>query len=141
MAAPRNGLDLDAIRAELERLRDRTRERLAVLAERPERDAVAGLRQADRRRDHGAGDTTHRHRSGRLAGRVLARTERAVAKLDDGRYGIYDRCGDPTSSGRMRALPDGVFRPSCAASKRRAPRHRVTARLGADHACQFVRGW
>jgi DnaK suppressor protein len=53
--------------------------------------------------------------------RVLARTERALAKLDDGSYGICDACGDPIPAGRMRALPDGVLCLTCAASARRAP--------------------
>ena len=53
--------------------------------------------------------------------RVLFRAERAVAKLDDGSYGICDACGDPISPGRMRALPDGVLCLRCAASERRTP--------------------
>lgn len=58
--------------------------------------------------------------------RVLARTERALGKLDDGTYGRCDACGDPISPGRMRALPDGVLCLACAASEPRVqpPRRR-----------------
>jgi DnaK suppressor protein len=124
MAAPRNDLDLDAIRRELEELRDRTRERLAVLAQRPERGTAQGFGKrigdgtteaVKRLTDIGVGDSLER---------VLARTERAVAKLDDETYGLCDACGDPIPPGRMRALPDGVLCLRCAASERRAPRRR-----------------
>ncbi|HTU28229.1 MAG TPA: TraR/DksA C4-type zinc finger protein [Solirubrobacteraceae bacterium] len=121
MAQPDDDLDLDAIRAELEERRDRLRERLAVLARRPELGTAQGFGKrigdgtteaVSRLTDIGVGDSLER---------VLARTERAVAKLDDGSYGICDSCGDPIPSGRLRALPDGVLCLKCAASERRAP--------------------
>jgi DnaK suppressor protein len=121
METPSDDLDLDAIRRELEALRDRTRERLAVLAKRPERGSALGFGKrvgdgtteaVSRLTDIGVGDSLER---------VLARTERAVAKLDDGSYGICDACGGPIPAGRMRALPDGVLCLSCAGSQRRAP--------------------
>jgi DnaK suppressor protein len=124
MAAHSEDLDLDAIRGELERRRDETRERLAVLAERPELGASQGFGKrigdgtteaVKRLTDIGVGDSLER---------VLARTERALAKLDDGSYGICDSCGDQISPGRIRALPDGVSCLNCAASQRRAPRRR-----------------
>jgi DnaK suppressor protein len=113
--------DLDAIRAGLEKLREQTQERLAALAMRPERGTAQGFgkrigdgtTEAVRRlTDIGVGDSLER---------VLARTERALAKLDDGSYGICDACGEPISLGRLRALPDGVLCVGCAASARRAP--------------------
>ena len=121
MASPRDDLDLEAIRSELQELRDQTRERLAALAARPERGSAQGFgkrigdgtTEAVRRlTDIGVGDSLQR---------VLARTERAVAKLDDGSYGICDACGAPIAPGRLRALPDGVLCVKCAASERVAP--------------------
>ena len=121
MATPNDELDLDAIRRELEARRDHTRARLAVLAQRPELGAAQGFGKrigdgtteaVSRLTDIGVGDSLER---------VLARTERAVAKLDDGSYGICDVCGDPISPGRLRALPDGVLCVKCAAAERRAP--------------------
>jgi DnaK suppressor protein len=121
MANPSDDLDLDAIRSELEQRRDRTRERLAELAKRPERGSALGFGKrvgdgtteaVSRLTDIGVGDSLER---------VLARTERALAKLNDGSYGICDACGDRIPAGRMRALPDGVLCLTCAASERRAP--------------------
>ncbi len=121
MAGPSEDVDLDAIRGALEEIRDRTRERLAALAARPERGSAQGFgkrigdgtTEAVRRlTDIGVGDSLER---------VLARTERAVAKLDDGSYGLCDACGDPIPPGRLRALPDGVLCLRCAASERVAP--------------------
>lgn len=126
MTTPRDDLDLDAIRRDLEARRDATRGRLATLASRPERGSTLGFgkRVGDgtteavgRLTDIGVGDSLER---------VLARTERAVAKLDDGSYGMCDVCGDPIPSGRLRALPDAVLCLRCAESQRRAsvPRRR-----------------
>jgi DnaK suppressor protein len=122
--AKQDDLDLDAIRSELEDRRDRIRERLGVLGQRPELGAAQGFGKrigdgtteaVSRLTDIGVGDSLER---------VLARTERALAKFDDGTYGICDVCGDPISPGRMRALPDGVLCLTCAAAERRAPARR-----------------
>jgi DnaK suppressor protein len=114
--------DIQAIRAELEARRDRDRKRLAALAKRPERGSSPGFGKrigdgtteaVSRLTDIGVGDSLERG---------LARTERALAKLDEGTYGVCDTCGEPISPGRMRALPDGVLCVACAAS---APRGRA----------------
>ena len=120
----RGDIDLNAVRVELEELRDRHRDRLASLAKRPELGAAQGFGKrigdgtteaVSRLTDIGVGDSLER---------ALARTERALAKLDDGSYGICDACGDPISPGRMRALPDGVLCLTCAAAERRVPNRR-----------------
>jgi DnaK suppressor protein len=56
----------------------------------------------------------------------LNRTERALAKLDQGTYGLCDACGQPIARGRLKAMPDGVLCLRCAASERRvrSPRRR-----------------
>jgi DnaK suppressor protein len=121
MAKPSDDLDLDAIRGELEELRDRTRERLAVLGRRPELGSAQGF---GKRIGDGTTEAVNRLTDigvGNSLERTLARAERAVAKLDDGSYGICDACGDPISPGRMRALPGGVLCVRCAASERRPP--------------------
>jgi DnaK suppressor protein len=121
MARPSDDLDLDVIRSELEERRDRTQERLAELAKRPERGTAQGFGKrigdgtteaVSRLTDIGVGDSLER---------MLARTERALAKLNDGSYGVCDSCGDPIGPGRMRALPDGVLCLACASSERRTP--------------------
>ena len=49
----------------------------------------------------------------------LARTERALAKLDEGTYGICDGCGEPIAPARLEAMIDSVLCVACAASERR----------------------
>lgn len=118
---PGDDLDLNAIRRELEARLDRTRERLGMLARRPERGTALGFGKrigdgtteaVSRLTDIGVGDSLER---------VLARTQRALAKLDDGTYGMCDACGDPIPAGRMRALPEGVLCLQCAKAQPRAP--------------------
>jgi DnaK suppressor protein len=120
MAAPSDDLDLEAIRRELEARRDVARERLAVLASRPERGTALGF---GKRVGDGTTEAVSRLTDIGVGGsleRALARTERAVAKLDDGSYGTCDVCGDPIPAGRLRALPDAVWCIRCAESQRRA---------------------
>ena len=56
----------------------------------------------------------------------LARTERALAKLDEGTYGVCDACGAAIPPARLQAMPDSVLCVTCAAAERRvhAPRRR-----------------
>jgi DnaK suppressor protein len=121
MVASGDDLDLEAVRRDLESSRDLMRDRLGVLASRPERGSALGFgkRVGDgtteavaRLTDIGVGESLER---------MLARTERALAKLDGGSYGICDICGDPIPAGRLRALPDAVFCLRCAQAQRRGP--------------------
>jgi len=116
---PSDDLDLEAVRAELEARRDRDRQRLGVLAEHPERGSAVsfGKRIGDgtseavsRLTDVGVGESLERG---------LDRTERALAKLDEGTYGTCDACGGQISSGRLRAMPDAVLCLDCSAAERR----------------------
>jgi DnaK suppressor protein len=111
--------DLDAIRRELETRRDGTRDRIAALAARPERGSVVGfgkrigdgtIEAVSRLTDIGVGGSLEQ---------TLARTERALAKLDEGTYGVCDGCGQPIARDRQRAMPDSVFCLACAAAERR----------------------
>lgn len=121
MSTTGDDLDLEAVGRELEARRDQYRERLGVLSARPELGTAQGFGKrigdgtteaVSRLTDIGVGDSLER---------VLARTERALAKLDDGTYGICDACADPIPAGRLRALPDGVLCLRCAQNQRRAP--------------------
>jgi DnaK suppressor protein len=118
--------DLDAVRRELEGRRDRARERVASLAKRPELGAAQGFGKRigdgtteaiSRLTDIGVGSSLE-------AG--LARTERALAKLDEGTYGTCDVCGEAIAPARLSALPDSVHCLKCARSQPRArpPRRR-----------------
>jgi DnaK suppressor protein len=126
MATPADDLDLDAIRQKLEAIRDRTQDRVAELAKRPERGSALGF---GKRIGDGTTEAVSRLTDIGVGGsleRGLARTLRALDKLDDGTYGICDACGNPIPPGRLRALPDGVLCLACAASEPRArpPRRR-----------------
>lgn len=116
---PSSDLNLDAVRTELKARRDRDRQRLGVLTEHPERGSAVsfGKRIGDgtseavsRLTDVGVGESLERG---------LARTERALTKIDEGTYGKCDACGRQISHGRLRAMPDAVFCLSCSGSERR----------------------
>jgi DnaK suppressor protein len=126
MPAPADDLDLDAIRRELEERRRSTRERVALLAERPELGTAQGF---GKRIGDGTTEAISRLTDigvGRSLETGLERTERALAKLDEGTYGICDSCGEPISPARLQAMLDSVLCVACAASERRpqAPRRR-----------------
>src|SRR5579862_9719420 len=94
------GVDQDAVRRLLEERRDRTRARIAELARTPELGAAQGFGKRigdgtteaiSRLTDIGVGESLET---------ALARTERALAKLDDGTYGTCDLCGEPIARAR-----------------------------------------
>src|SRR5437763_11015302 len=117
--------ELQAIRAELEARRDSARARLAAIAKRPERGSGLGF---GKRIGDGTTEAVSRLTDigvGQSLEQTLARTERALRKLDEGTYGICDHCGEAISPGRMRALPDGVLCLKCAS---KAPRVRPERR-------------
>jgi DnaK suppressor protein len=119
MPAPSDDLDLDAIRRELEARLQSTRERVETLAERPELGAAQGF---GKRIGDGTTEAISRLTDigvGRSLETGLARTERALAKLDEGTYGTCDDCGDPIPPARLRAMPDSALCVTCAAGERR----------------------
>ena len=114
-------LDLVAIRRELEVHRDRARERVAALAQRPELGSAQGF---GKRIGDGTTEAVNRLTEigvGESLERGLDRTERAIAKLDDGTYGTCDACGGPIAPARLRAIPDSVLCLACARTQRRHP--------------------
>jgi DnaK suppressor protein len=117
--------ELQAIRAELEARRDSARARLAAITKRPERGSALGF---GKRIGDGTTEAVSRLTDigvGQSLEQTLARTERALRKLDEGTYGICDNCGEAISPGRMRALPEGVLCLKCASN---APRQRPQGR-------------
>jgi DnaK suppressor protein len=113
-------LDLDAVRRELETRRDATRGRVESLAERPELGAAQGF---GKRIGDGTTEAIARLTDigvGRSLETGLQRTERALAKLDEGTYGVCDSCGGPIPPRRLQAMPDSVLCVPCAASEPRA---------------------
>jgi DnaK suppressor protein len=109
-----------AVRRALEARRDRARERVGALARRPERGAAQGF---GKRIGDGTIEAVSRLTEIGVGASLelgLTRTERALAKLDEGTYGRCDRCGEPIAAARLEALPDSVQCLECAASERHA---------------------
>ncbi|CAN5190314.1 hypothetical protein BH20ACT16_BH20ACT16_13560 [soil metagenome] len=124
MPTPEQRPDLAAVRRTLEEHRDSNRERVAALARPPELGAAQGFGKRigdgtteaiSRLTDIGVGSS--------LEG-AIARTERALAKLDEGTYGICDSCREPIARARLEAMADVALCVACAASERRDRRPR-----------------
>lgn len=101
-------------------------ERVAALAQRPELGTAQGF---GKRIGDGTVEAISRLTEigvGSSLEQTLARTERALAKLDDETYGSCDTCGQPIAPARLHALPDCVMCLACANSQHRArsPRRR-----------------
>ncbi len=119
MAAPVDDPDLGQIRRRLEERRDDARERIAVLAKRPERGSAQGF---GKRIGDGTVEAISRLTEigvGTSLESGLARTERALAKLEEGTYGTCDGCGDPIAPARLQAMPDAMLCVVCASAQRR----------------------
>jgi DnaK suppressor protein len=124
--APTDDVDLAAVRRVLQERRDRAREQVAALARPPELGAAQGF---GKRIGDGTVEAIGRLTEigvGSSLEQGLARTERALAKLDDGTYGTCDACGEPIATARLLAMPDRVTCLACAGSQRtaRPPRRR-----------------
>ena len=118
-------LDLDAVRAVLEERRAAASGRVGALAERPELGSAQGF---GKRIGDGTVEAISRLTEigvGRTLETGLLRIERALARLDEGTYGVFDRCERPIPTARLRAMPDSVLCVECASAERRtAPRRR-----------------
>ncbi|MCW3063009.1 MAG: hypothetical protein JWN32_181 [Solirubrobacterales bacterium] len=118
--------EFDAIRRQLEERRDRTRGRVNGLAEPVERGTAQGF---GKRIGDGTVEAISRLTEigvGSSLEEGLVRTERALAKLDEGTYGRCDACGEAIAPARLDAMPDAVLCVACASAQRRAraPRRR-----------------
>lgn len=49
---------------------------------------------------------------------ISERVERALAKLDEGTYGVCDRCGASIAAGRLQAAPESALCIECAQAGR-----------------------
>jgi DnaK suppressor protein len=118
MPAPSEHPDLGEIRKALEERRDRTSGRVAGFAQRPELGSAQGF---GKRIGDGTTEAISRLTEigvGQSLESTLARTERALSKLDEGTYGRCDVCAQPIARERLRALPDSVMCLTCAAAAR-----------------------
>jgi DnaK suppressor protein len=107
-------LDLEAVRTRLRLHRKDLSDRLEVLARRPERgaDLNFGKRIGDgtteaisRLTDVGVGTSLEVS---------MERIDRAIAKVEEGTYGLCDSCGTPIAPARLAAAPESVLCIACA---------------------------
>jgi DnaK suppressor protein len=108
-------------RSEIERaLREHKREldeHLAALAKPPERGALLGF---GKRIGDGTTEAISRITEVGVGASLevsLERVNRALAKLDDGTYGICDSCGKPIAPARLEAAPESVLCIDCASNR------------------------
>ncbi len=119
---PWSKAELDEVRAELNADRNRLRSELN-LAEHDLHDLMrdagdgAGNDQAD------VGSATferdHEMTLANNARDMLAQTERALARIEDGSYGVCEECGEPIGKMRVMAYPRATL---CLPCKQRAER-------------------
>lgn len=126
MHEPADVRDLNPVRRQLEERREATRERVAALARPPELGASQGF---GKRIGDGTIEAISRLSEigvGRSLEDGLARTERALVKLDEGTYGTCDVCGAQIAPARLQARPDSVHCLACAGARTpaRPPRRR-----------------
>src|SRR4051812_49251279 len=108
------------VREELEGRREEIRARVAKLAKAPERGEAQGF---GKRIGDGTVEAISRLTEigvGTSLEVGLERTERALAKLDEGTYGLCDACAKPIAPKRLQAMPDVVLCIECAAAQPRA---------------------
>ena len=110
-------LDLEAVERDLRDRHQALRERLATLAQAPERGAELGF---GKRIGDGTTEAVSRLTDVGVGGSLEiteARIARALEKMAEGSYGVCDGCGAPIAPARLRAAPESVL---CIACARRA---------------------
>lgn len=112
---------IDGLRAQLEAEREQLLAETALL----DATAVVGMWR-DSGSDDDAADTgtatSERERAQSLARNaraILAQVDDSLKRMDDGTYGLCERCGEPIEPGRLEALPYATL---CLADKQREER-------------------
>lgn len=103
---------LTARRAWLRQMRDLIRQQF----NQSETASVQALSAYDNHPADLATDTFHRELDVGLTvglNRRLGLIERAEEKLDEGSYGVCDRCGGPIGEARLSAMPDAIYCVDC----------------------------
>ncbi len=124
MSKPTADFDPAAVRELLEQRRVEMQARVSGLAERPELGSAQGF---GKRIGDGTTEAISRLTEigvGRTLESGLERVERALAKLDEGSYGICDACGAAIAPARLAALPESVLCVACSSAARRVPPRR-----------------
>src|ERR1700712_671392 len=112
-------VNLDAARATLIAHLEALRERRGVITKAPERGSGVSF---GKRVGDGTTEAVSRLTDVGVVDSLNAteeRLERALAKLDEGSYGICDRCGSAIPAGRMGAAPESALCVACASATAR----------------------
>jgi DnaK suppressor protein len=112
MADP--ALDLDEIERTLRAHQAETRAKIAGLAKAPERGSGISF---GKRVGDGTSEAVSRLNEIGVGNSLLVtaeRVDRALAKLEEGSYGICDSCGEPILPARLRVAPESVLCIECA---------------------------
>jgi DnaK suppressor protein len=108
--------ELDAVRDELNVDRDRLRAELH-LAEHEVHDLMRDAGDGAGNDPADVGSTTferdHEMTLANNARETLAQTERALARIDDGSYGVCESCGEPIGKMRVMAFPRATLCLTC----------------------------
>ena len=107
-------MDSDVAESELRARLDEVRERLAALKKPPERGSSIGF---GKRVGDGTTEAIGRLTEVGVADSlesIEARLERALAKLEEGTYGVCDSCGADIPAGRLRSVPESALCVDCA---------------------------
>jgi RNA polymerase-binding transcription factor len=102
------------------RLRDRLDEvqaRIAELAKAPEPGAGIGF---GKRIGDGTNEAISRRNDIGVGNSLVVteeRLERALAKLEEGSYGLCDSCGSPIAPGRLEVAPESALCIECASAE------------------------
>src|SRR6476469_750136 len=107
-------LDLAEIERTLRARRTEMREKIAGLAKAPERGSGISF---GKRVGDGTSEAVSRLNEIGVGNSLLVSTERvdrALAKLEDGTYGVCDSCGRDIVPGRLRGAPESVLCIDCA---------------------------
>jgi len=106
-------MELDAVRTVLAARQQQLRDELAELTKPPEAGSNLSF---GKRIGEGTTEAVERISSSATARSIaaaLADVDRALAKLDEGSYGICDRCGQPITPERLEAMPSATLCVTC----------------------------
>ncbi|MGZ5418740.1 MAG: TraR/DksA family transcriptional regulator, partial [Nocardioides sp.] len=113
---PWTAKELNEVRGELNEDRDRLRSELN-LAEHELHDLMRDAGDGAGNDPADAGSKTferdHEMSLARNARDMLEQTEKALARIDDGTYGVCERCGEPIGKMRLMAFPRATLCLSC----------------------------
>jgi DnaK suppressor protein len=111
-------VDTAIVRRALEQKREELDTELAALTAVP-RDPMAAVSFGKRIGDGTTEAVERINQTGaaKLIAAMLGDVERALEKLDEGTYGVCDRCGEPISDARLEARPWSVLCVTCSAKR------------------------